>query len=585
MKRKLSLVLILTLVLALALPVAAQNDTALDAGLSFVAEDKYCMTNSLNEIPSTFEATIYIPEDFAASDRPGTIVGNYAGLAGCVNLEIHQNGRFRYYAIDSQNHIFDYVFDQTDLRTGQWTHIALVRDLKAGLLTLYINGEVAQTKVTTEIESYLNTTTLVVGGDCRAGNSVYFKGRILNLAMYGDMRTTDEIRSDMTACGKDDLLVSYDFSANTGASQPDQFADQSANANQLKMIRTWSNTAPSIGDYDYAIAIIPDTQVVTYYYPDQLPGIYDWIVENAAAKKIQFVMGLGDITERSTDAEWLLAKENITKMNGVVRYSLVRGNHDTYNTFCKYFPYAEMENMGGSFDYMPTNTWQEIRMGGLDYMIFALDYGADDDVLAWAGEVIAAHPNHNVIITTHSYLFRDGTTLDEEDVCAPSKSGGTNNGDHMWDKLISQYENIVMVVCGHDPSDEIVVTQTQGVHGNTVTQMLIDAQSVDLSQQGVGMVAIAYFSNGGKTVQMEYYSTVKDQWFLDENQFTMTVDVVAPAAQGQDTPAVDNNLPIINNDGPQPDWPVINTAVIIGIVVVAAGVITVVIVKKKKKEV
>ena len=580
MKAKLSLILIFALLLGLCIPAAAVDHDA--EGLTFVAEDKYCQEIALDEIPSTFEATIYIPEDFPASERPGTIVGNYAGITGCVNLEVHQNGKFRYYAIDSENHIFDYVFEQTDLRTGQWTHIALVRDLESHTLTLYINGEIAQTKITTEIESYLNSSSLVVGGDRRTGNGVYFKGKILNLAMYSDIRTQDEIQADMTAIDTDDLIAGYDFS--TAA---DQYADISANANTLKLNRTWVTKAPVINDYDYAIAFVPDTQVITYYYPDYLPGIYDWIAENAEAKKIKFVVGLGDITERSTDDEFIYAKEQISKMDGVVRYSLVRGNHDTYKQFCKYFPYAEMKDMGGSYDYMPTNTWQEIRLGELDYLFMSLDYGADDDALEWAGSVIEAHPNHNVIISTHCYLFRDGTTLDENDVCAPSTSGDQyNDGDDMWEELVKKYENIVMVVCGHDPSDQIVVTQDEGDHGNIVTQMLIDAQSVDLAQKGVGMIAIAYFSNGGKTVQMEYYSTVKDQWFLDENQFTMEVNVIPAVNQPEDpapAPAPDTQ-PVENNADSGSKWLVANIVVAISIAVVLGATVTMILVSLKKKK-
>ena len=102
-------------------------------------------------------------------------------------------------------------------------------------------------------------------------------------------------------------------------------------------------------------------------------------------------------------------------------------------------------------------------------------------------------------------------------------------------------------------------------------QMLIDAQSVDLSQQGVGMVAIAYFSNGGKTVQMEYYSTAKQKWFLDENQFTMEIDVVQPLA-----PAV--------VDAPT-NWLPINIAVAAGIVVILViEAIAIMNAIKKRKE-
>ena len=81
-------------------------------------------------------------------------------------------------------------------------------------------------------------------------------------------------------------------------------------------------------------------------------------------------------------------------------------------------------------------------------------------------EIIENHPNHQVIITTHAYLYRDGTTLDSGDVCPPSISGGTNNGDAIWDKLIKKHENIVLVLSGHDPCDSIILAQDKGENGN-----------------------------------------------------------------------------------------------------------------------
>ena len=156
-----------------------------------------------------------------------------------------------------------------------------------------------------------------------------------------------------------------------------------------------------------------------------------------------------------------------------------------------------------------------------------MDYGASDAILNWAADIIESHPNHRVIITTHAYLFRDGTTLDVNDVVPPNKTGANdgskNNGDQMWDKLISQHENIFLVMSGHDPCDNIIVAQDKGVHGNVVTQMLIDPQGVDLEQGATGMVAMLYFSNDGKTLTIENYSTIRDEFYMTSSQMTIEI--------------------------------------------------------------
>ena len=306
----------------------------------------------------------------------------------------------------------------------------------------------------------------------------------------------------------------------------DVIPDMSGNGYDAKKKMLWFDAKEEVGDFAYSFAVIGDTQIVAKKYPDEFHKIYDYILDNLEEKNIQFVLGLGDITDADSYDEWELAKENIFRLDGKVPYSLVRGNHDSKANFNSAFPYSKYESvLGGSFDGTMLNTWQALTLGEVDYIIFTLDYGASNAVLNWAGEIIKAHPKHNVIITTHAYLYRDGTTLDQGDVCPPATTGGSNNGDHMWDKLIRKHENIVLVISGHDPCDKIVMAQDKGDGGNTVTQLLIDPQGVDAAQGATGLVAMLYFSEDGREVTVEYYSTVREQYFMEENQFSFTLDL------------------------------------------------------------
>jgi len=80
-----------------------------------------------------------------------------------------------------------------------------------------------------------------------------------------------------------------------------------------------------------------------------------------------------------------------------------------------------------------------------------------------------------------------------------------------------------MVLCGHDTSSTIVMRQTEGEHGNLITQMLINPQGVDAGQTPTGMVAMLYFSDDGKSIDVEYYSTVRNMYYMTENQFTIDI--------------------------------------------------------------
>ena len=175
----------------------------------------------------------------------------------------------------------------------------------------------------------------------------------------------------------------------------------------------------------------------------------------------------------------------------------------------------------------------------LDYMVIILDYGASDAVLQWVGKRLEENPYRNAIISTHAYWFRDGTTLDVNDVVPPSKNlnmvfdkNNVNTGDDMWNELMSKYPNVVLAMSGHDPYDFISMQQLKGDHGNLVTNMLIDSQYADSQGYkdigGLGLVAMFYFSNGGKTVEFRWWSTVQNCYYRTANQFTFEINVVQP---------------------------------------------------------
>ena len=64
----------------------------------------------------------------------------------------------------------------------------------------------------------------------------------------------------------------------------------------------WVEDVEAPADYAYSFAVVGDTQILNRYSPQYMTNIYDWLVDNADANKLKFVMGLGDITDADTDA-------------------------------------------------------------------------------------------------------------------------------------------------------------------------------------------------------------------------------------------------------------------------------------------
>jgi hypothetical protein len=170
-----------------------------------------------------------------------------------------------------------------------------------------------------------------------------------------------------------------------------------------------------------------------------------------------------------------------------------------------------------------------------------LDFLLTDEAINWANEIITAHPSCQVIVSTHIYMSQTGSfyKLDGSSGIR-TKYYVENNGEGLWDKLISRHSNIVMLLCGHNPTDDIFYRQRKGVNGNTVTEILIDPQTTDKNYGGTGLVAMFYFSEEGKHLDVQYYSTAKDAFFKENNQFSLELDV-SGVAEKDPEPVGDTN--------------------------------------------
>lgn len=520
--------LALSLALILTLSLFSLPTSAAPTGTTFTAETIYAINKAFTSDVKTVEAVLSLPT--SSTGRSGAILGNFISTtATCFEFEIHENGHPRIYTVSGGRQA-SHIFDQVNVATGKKVHVAVAIDNAAGKMHCYVDGVLKQTLTPTYIaDTCVSDTAMYLGGDPRSGNGQYFKGTLYSVAAFKDVRTANEIASDANSINTTDsnLIAAYELSGT-----PSTIEDKGKNNYDAKLKSKWFTDKEPVTNFDYSFAVVGDTQIVSHYAPEEMDTIYDWIIGNISKKKIKFVMGLGDIIDwyqNDPSGEWNNAAAAIKQMDGKVPYSLCRGNHDGANDFNKYFPYSEYKNkVGGTYDNTSIiNSWQKFEVNGIKYMVFTLDYGANDSVLNWASDLIAQNPTYNVIITTHAYLYRDGSTLDDREACPPSTSGGTNDGDDIWNKLISKHENIVMVLSGHDPCDRIVLTQTKGKNGTVVSQFLIDPQGVDLDDP-TGLVAIFHFSNNGSRVTVEYYSPIKQQYFMEENQFSFDLAVIDP---------------------------------------------------------
>lgn len=497
-------------------PPAEDPNPQVAPGLTFSEAERYQPTNALSALPVSLEAVLLVPSD--ATGRRGVIFGNEDGHAAGLSLEIGENGHPRLLLRDADGALYTCAFDAVDVR-GSAVRLNVVWDTTAHAVHCYLDGQLKQTYTgALPAAAYLPTQRFALGSDLTACGTDHFRDTLQSLAVWSDVRTAAEVASTTYDKADAALLLAYDF-----VESNDVLLDLSSHENHLICEPLWMDSLRELESFAYSFAVIGDQSGLVGHHANRLPMVYDWLLNNKESQKIAHVFGLGGMTATDSHGEWTLVGEQLGRLNGQISYSAVRGEQDS----------ADKLNAALGADYAATlqgvmtpgdvtNAYQKITVGGHKYLILMLDVGASDAVLEWAGDVIAANRDHRVIVTTHIYQYRDGTTLDSGDAApATDYVTGGNNGDAIFDKLISKHENIVLVLSSHDAWQGVVHSQVTGDAGNTVTQIMVAPQGMDAHIGATGMVAMLYFSADGERIAVRYYSTVRGQYGSDSSHFIL----------------------------------------------------------------
>lgn len=299
----------------------------------------------------------------------------------------------------------------------------------------------------------------------------------------------------------------------------------------------------------FTIAVLPDTQVYSRMYPEIFKSQTAWVAENADS--LAFALHLGDITDHNNDEQWKAASDALMQMDGKISYAFVPGNHDLgtngsadvrdatlMNIWLPFAKYRQMPHFGGAFqEGSMENTWHTFKAGGYNWLVLALEFGPRNEVLDWAAGVIEKHPKHKTILITHAYMYSDETRMGEgkghnwlPQAYGLGKATGAqavNDGEQMWDKLVSRFKNMVFVFSGHVLNDGVGTLVSTGEHGNKVYQMLSNYQSgVKGSENGGnGFLRLVTVSPKEKIISIKTYSPYLNQYKTDPDQQFEFTDV------------------------------------------------------------
>ena len=207
---------------------------------------------------------------------------------------------------------------------------------------------------------------------------------------------------------------------------------------------TDSKQAPSTA----TIIVLPDTQYYTYsadagfYQPPDHAGVFDeqiaWILAQKAALNINAVLHVGDLVDSPSDpGQWNIAGTAMHRLDGIVPYVIVPGNHDEDNKsrqglIDSYFGPASMPWITGTKVVgQMENNYALVDIGGRQWLVVALEFSPTDAYVTWADQVLKAFPDRPAILLTHAFstAMVRGTTsrLPEATRVMTVTNGGTHS--------------------------------------------------------------------------------------------------------------------------------------------------------------
>ena len=278
------------------------------------------------------------------------------------------------------------------------------------------------------------------------------------------------------------------------------------------------DTALDTGDPEppavFTIIAVPDTQFLPAGWPAVFDETFVWIAAHAEELNLAFVLGEGDVVQDDLPSEWAVAEAAWRRLDGVVPYAVAVGNHDLTGSdstqYNRAFPRDVQEGLtgfGGSRepDKMD-DAWHTFRAGGVDWLVLSLSWTQSEEQLAWAAAVVAEHPQHRLIVTTHAYLQPSGSLAGQ--------------GERIWSDVLEPAATATLVVNGHYTSPTAAHQLQVGAAGQEVAAIFANYQQEEGG--GMGRIRLMEVDVAGGTIEVRTYAPVFDAWLDDdENEFTI----------------------------------------------------------------
>jgi hypothetical protein len=306
----------------------------------------------------------------------------------------------------------------------------------------------------------------------------------------------------------------------------------------------------------YTVVALPDTQYYAAKYPAVFNAQVTWITAEREARNIAFVVHEGDLVDAENATQWSVASDSMDVLaDAGVPYVLSMGNHDysvgpsgwptgRSTMIDQYFPVSRFSSQWwffGTFDPAHIeNNYAVFTVPGTHtrWLVVSLEFGPRDEVLVWANGVLAQHADLPAIVVTHAYLYEDGTRYDHQRRPAQKWNphaypidvgpGSVNDGEEIWQKLVSANSNVRFVLCGHVLGKGTGRSTSTRADGTVVHEILANYQM--LKSGGDGFLRIMTFDPQARFVHVSTFSPYIGEWKTDtENDFFLDLQSDDPS--------------------------------------------------------
>ena len=155
-----------------------------------------------------------------------------------------------------------------------------------------------------------------------------------------------------------------------------------------------------------------------------------------------------------------------------------------YTPFFKDKEWYVAANEGGA------DSAQIFQAGGYKFLHIGLQFDPPDTSLDWAAKVIAKYPGLPTIVSTHDYMNKEGERVPNPIVDGHKVDPQNNNPQMVWDKFLSQHDQIFMLLCGHEHGQALRTDKNR--FGHPVYQILADYQDRGQSAKDAGVETSPY---------------------------------------------------------------------------------------------